>query len=57
MDQCTQKIDLSSKCRSVTYILWSSNFASYFEDYLMEKCYTSDNRSVSFKELPLLYTK
>ena len=26
----------SSICRSVTYILWSSAFASYLEDYLME---------------------
>ena len=27
---------LLSICRSVTYILWSSNFASYLEDCLME---------------------
>ena len=29
---------LLSICRSVTCILWSSDFASYLEDYLMEKC-------------------
>ena len=37
-------------CRSVTYILWSSDFASDLEDYLMEKCCTWDNRSVSLKD-------
>ena len=31
---------------SVTYILWSNDFTSYHEDYLMEKCCTSDNGSV-----------
>ena len=25
-----------SMCRSVTYILWLSDFASYLKDYLME---------------------
>ena len=42
LDQCDTKIDSSSICRSVTYILWSSDFASYLEDYLMEKCSTWD---------------
>ena len=38
MNQCeTQRLTASSICRSVTYILWSNDFASYFEDYLMEK--------------------
>ena len=39
------RLTLSSICSSVTYILWSSDFASYLEDYLMEKCCTWDNGS------------
>ena len=35
----TQRLTSSSICRSVTYILLSSDFASYL-DYLMEKCCT-----------------
>ena len=31
----THRLTVSSICRSVTYILWSSDFASYLEDYLM----------------------
>ena len=31
----TRQIDLSSICRSVTYIYWLSDFASYLEDYLI----------------------
>ena len=31
----THTLILPSICRSVTYILWSSNFASFLEDYLM----------------------
>ena len=46
LDQCDTKIDLINICRSVIYILWSSDFASYLEDYLMEKCCTLDNGSV-----------
>ena len=34
----THRLTLSSICRSVTYSLWSSDFASYLEDYLMETC-------------------
>ena len=48
----SHRLTLSSICRSVTYILWSSDFASYLEDYLMEKCCTWDNGSVSLKEGP-----
>ena len=33
----THQIDLSSICRSVAYILWSSDIASCLEDYLLEK--------------------
>ena len=32
----THRLTLSSICRLVTYILWSSDFASYLEDYLMD---------------------
>ena len=49
----TQKLILSSICKSVTYILWSSDFASYLEDYLIEKCCTWDIGSVSHKDRPL----
>ena len=52
MDQCDTQIDLPRTCRSVTYILWSSDFASYLEDYLMEKCCTWDNGSVWLKDRP-----
>ena len=38
MDHVAHRLTLSSICRSVTYILWCSDFASYLEDYLMEKC-------------------
>ena len=43
MDQCDTKIDLIKFMSVVTYILWSSDFASYLEDYLMEKCCTWNN--------------
>ena len=43
----TQRLTSSSICRSVTYILWSSDFASYLEDYLMEKYCIWDNGSVT----------
>ena len=36
-----------SICRSVTYILLSSDFAPYLEDYLMEKCCTWDRVATS----------
>ena len=36
----------------MTYILWSSNFASYLEDYLMEKRCIWDNGSVWLKDRP-----
>ena len=36
----------------MTYILWSSDFASYLEDYLMEKWCTWDNGSVWLKDRP-----
>ena len=51
MDQCDTYIDLT-KYMSVTYIVWSSNFASYLEDYLMEKRCIWDNGSVWLKDRP-----
>ena len=48
----THRLTLLSICRSVTYILWSSDFASYLEDCLIEKCCTWDNGSVSLKDQP-----
>ena len=48
----THRLTLSSICRSVTYILCSSNFAAYLEDYLMEKHCTWDNGTVWLKDRP-----
>ena len=36
----TQRLTSTNLCRLVTYILLSSDFALYLEDYLMEKCCT-----------------
>ena len=44
MDQYDTRLT-SSSIYVVTFILWSNDFASYLEDYLMEKC-TWDNVSV-----------
>ena len=52
MDHMTHTLTLPSICRSVTYILWSSDFASYLEDYLMEKRCTWDNGSLGLKDRP-----
>ena len=48
----TQRLTSSSICRSVIFMLWSSDFVSYLEDFLMEKCCTWDNGSVSHKDRP-----
>ena len=48
----THRLTLPSICRSVTYILWSSDFASYLEDYLMENYCNWDNRSMWHKDRP-----
>ena len=53
MVSVTHSLTLSSIYRSVTYILWSSNFASCLEDYLMEKGCTWDNGSVWLKRSTL----
>ena len=36
----TQRLTTSNIIRSVTDISWSSDFAEYLEDSLMEECYT-----------------
>ena len=43
MDQCDTEIDLIKYEKPVTYILWSTDFASYLKDYLMEKYCICDN--------------
>ena len=48
----THQIDLSSICRSVNYILWSSDFASCLENYLLQKSCTWDDRSLSLRDWP-----
>ena len=40
MDQCDTKID------HIIYISWSSDFALYLENYLMDEDHTLDNGSV-----------
>ena len=46
IDQCDTKIDYINIYRSVTYILWCSDFASYLEDCWMEEYYIWDNGGV-----------
>ena len=46
MDQCDTKID------HIKYISWSSNFALYLKDYLMDEGHTWFNRSVWHKDWP-----
>ena len=50
MNLCDHQILFSSKCRSVTYILWPSKFASYLEDYLVQESCAWDYRSVSLRD-------
>ena len=52
MDQCDTEIDSSGICRSVTYILWSNDFASYLENCLMEKYCIWDSGSAWHKDRP-----
>ena len=40
MHQCDHQINFSGICRSVTYILWPSKFASCPEDYLLQESCT-----------------
>ena len=39
-------------CRSVTYISWSSDFALYLEEYLMDNCHNWNIGSMWCKDLP-----
>ena len=50
--ECDTYIDLELYCRSVTYISWSSDFALYLEDYLMDKCHNWNIGSMWLKNLP-----
>ena len=52
MDQCDTKTNRIKYIRSVNYILWSSDIASYLEDYLMKKYCILDNRSMWHKDRP-----
>ena len=46
MDQNDTEIDLMKYIWIVSFILWSSDFVLYLQDYLMVKCLTSDYQSV-----------
>ena len=48
----TQTLTWIYVCRSVTYISWSSDFALYLEDYLMDKCHNWNIGSMWCKDLP-----
>ena len=55
MDKC-QNLDIAMQrftfitfMGSLTYILWSSDFVLYLEDYLMDECCIRDNESVWHK--------
>ena len=48
----TQTLNWNYMCRSVTYISWSSDFALYVEDYLMDKCHNWNIGSMWCKDLP-----
>ena len=58
MSQCDTTFD-RNKCRSrsVTYMSWSSDFALYLEDYLMDERRNWDNESVTLNvgQLPLFH--
>ena len=47
-----QTLTLNYICRSVTYISWSSDFALYLENYLMDKCHNWNIGSMWCKDLP-----
>ena len=48
----TQTLNWNYICRSLIYISWSSNFALYFEDYLMDRCHNWNIGSMLCKYLP-----
>ena len=48
----TQTLTWNNICRSVTYTSWSSDFALYLEDYLMDKCHNWTIGSMWCKDFP-----
>ena len=54
MYQCDHQINFSSICRSVTYILWPSKFASYLKDYLLQESCSWNDRSVTLETIACL---
>ena len=48
----TQTLNWNYVCRSVTYISWSSDFALYLEDYLMDKSHNWNIGSMWCKDYP-----
>ena len=46
MRQCDPNFDLKVNIVNMTYILWSSDFASYLQDYLMDEHHSWNNGSV-----------
>ena len=48
----TQPLNWNYMCKLVTYISWSSDFALYLEDYLMDKCHNWNTGSMWSKDLP-----
>ena len=48
----TQILNWNYICRSVTYSLWSSDFALYLEDYLMDKYHSWNTGSIWCNILP-----
>ena len=48
----TQRLASLNWCGSLTYISWSSEFALYLDDYLMDEGHTWCNRSVWHKDWP-----
>ena len=52
LNQCDTNTELNNICRSETYISWSSDFALYLEDYLMDKCHNWNIGSMWCKDLP-----
>ena len=48
----TQTLAWNYVCRSVIYISWSSDFALYLEDHLMDKCHKRNIGSMWWKDVP-----
>ena len=47
-----QTLNWNNICRSVTNISWSSDFALYLQDYLMDRCHNWNTGSMWCKDLP-----